>query len=175
MAKQRLAKQFPIIAKMNTWFYGLSQRDQLALKWLMFAFLVFGVYFMVWQPSQNYLYNSRAEAEQAYADLVWMKENELRAKQLARQNRTSNVQDQLSGRSLLSVVSSSAQKFGVELQRFEPRGDNRVNVWLDEVSFNQMMLWIGELDGRFGVRVEQITVEKTDQPGNVSARMSFQI
>lgn len=172
---QRLSRQFSGLAKISSWFHGLPQRDQLALKWMMVAFVVFFIYFVVWQPTQSYLDKGRNEAERAYSELVWMKENELRAKQFAQQNRPADSQDQLAGQSLLSVVSSTAQRFKVELQRFEPRGEDRVNVWLDSVSFNQMMQWIGELDASYGVRVEQITVDKADLSGTVSARMSFQI
>jgi general secretion pathway protein M len=173
--KVNLSKQFPVLAKGFTWFYGLSRRDQMALGWLLIALLVFFLYLLVWRPAHSYLARSRAEAEQAYVDLVWMKENELRARQLTRQNPVNSAGSGLAGKSLLSVISSSAQKFKIELQRFEPRGDSRVNVWLDKVSFDHMMLWIEELNGRYGVMVEQITVDQTDQPGVVSARMSFQI
>jgi len=173
--RQKLSKQFPVLGKLSRWFYGLSQRDQSALKWLSLALLLFLTYAFVWQPVQQNLERSKAAREQAYTNLVWMKENELRARQLAKQQPSAAVSNPLSGKSLLSVVSSTAQKFKVELQRFEPRGEAKVNVWLDNVSFNQMMLWISELNTTHSIRIEQITVEKSEQPGRVSARMAFLI
>ena len=172
---QKLVKQSPMLAKSSAWYYGLPLRDQAALNWMLLALLLFILFFFVWQPVQSFVNKSRAEAEQASADLVWMKENEGRASQLARNNPAVAGQAQLSGKSLLSTVSNSARRYKVELQRFEPRGDTKVNVTLDKVSFNQMMLWISELNQRFGVRVEQISVDKSDRPGDVSARLSLQI
>ena len=169
------AKNFPAFAKLRSWFYGLSQRDQTALKWMAIAISVFLLYFVLWTPAQNHLERNQAAREQAYKDLVWLKENQSRAIALASNNPARNSVQSLAGRSLLSVVSSSAQRFKVNLQRFEPRGEERVNVSLDKVPFNQMMLWIKNLNDQFGIRVEQISVDRSDESGRVSARLSFEI
>ncbi len=172
--KSSLAKQFPLLAKAGAWFYGQSHRDQLALTWMAVAVALFLVFILVWRPVQEYLEKSKLEAQSAYEDLVWMKENELRARQLSRQG-SGAPKAQLSGSSLLSTVGNTAQKYKVELQRFEPRGEDKVNVALDKVDFNQMMLWLGELNARYGIAVEQISVDKSDQPGQVSARLTLYI
>lgn len=169
----KLTKQFPPIVKFRGWFYGLSSRDQTALKWMMFVLAIVMLYLLFWLPTQNSLQQSKAERDQAYQDLVWVKANERRALNITSSNPRQNSEQVLAGRSLLSVVSSSAQQFKVELQRFEPRGESRVSVTLDKVAFNQMMLWIGNLSDQYGIRVDQISVDKTDLPGRVSARLSF--
>jgi len=169
----KLFKQFPAIVKFRAWFYGLSSRDQTALKWMVLVLLVFSLYFLFWLPTQKSLERSEVERDQAYQDLVWMKANERRALSITSSNPQQNPEQALAGKSLLSVVSSSAQQFKVELQRFEPRGESKVSVSLDKVPFNQMMLWIGNLSEQHGIRIDQIAVDKTDQPGRVSARLSF--
>ncbi|OZG73367.1 type II secretory pathway subunit PulM [Hahella sp. CCB-MM4] len=170
----QLLRKFPALAKASTWYYALPSRDQASLKWLSVAVAIFMVYMMIWVPVQSNLNNAKTSAEQGYKDLVWMKENEARARAIAK-NQNSQSKGNLSGQSLLSTISSTAQKFKIELQRFEPRGDDKVNVWLDKVSFNQMMLWVSDLEAKYGVKAEQVNIDKSDQPGEVSARLSLTI
>ncbi|WP_245555265.1 type II secretion system protein GspM [Hahella ganghwensis] len=167
-------KKFPALAKASTWFYSLPSRDQASLKWLALAAGLFLIYMLIWVPVQSNLDSAKAAADQNYRDLVWMKENEGKARAIAK-NQSSRPKADLSGQSLLSTISSSAQRFKIELQRFEPRGDDKVNVWLDKVSFNQMMLWVGDLESKFGVKAEQVNIDKSDQPGEVKARLSLTI
>lgn len=169
-----LAKYFPALQKTSTRFHGLPKRDQLALKVLTLGIIIFMAFIFVWQPVQAFKESSKAASEQAYQDLVWMKENQAAARIAGRQQQ-GNQQRPVSAQSLLSTVSASAQRFSIDLQRFEPRGDSKVNVWLDRVPFDQMMLWLSDINQKNNIVVEQMTVDKTDQPGQVSARLSLSI
>ncbi|AZZ92028.1 type II secretion system protein M [Hahella sp. KA22] len=174
MGSMQQLKKIPAVGKGLSWFYGLSQRDQTALKWMVLVVAAFSVYMFVWAPVQDFVESSKNSAEASHESLTWMKENEARARASSRQG-GSGKGSISGGQSLLSTVGSSARKFGLELQRFEPRGEDKVNVWLDKVSFNQLMLWLGELEKNYGVAVEQITVDKADAPGVVSSRLSLSI
>lgn len=101
-----------------------------------------------------------------------MRENEGLARQLSG-NSGVNKLSLSEGQSLLSVVSASARTQSIELQRFEPKGDDKINIWLDKVEFNRMMLWLENLNKTTGVSVEQISVDKTNEPGIVTARLSL--
>ncbi len=171
---KQLTRSIPALVKVSAWFYGLPARDQLSLKWLSVAVLAFLLYMMAWVPVQDSLKAAKLSAQQSYNDLVWMMENEGRARALSR-NSAARPKAQVSGQSLLSTISTSAQKFGIELQRFEPRGDSKVNIWLDKVSFNQLMLWVSDLNAKYDINAEQVNIDKSDQPGEVTARLSLTI
>ncbi|RMF13734.1 MAG: type II secretion system protein M [Gammaproteobacteria bacterium] len=145
---------------------GLSDRDQKALTVLGAALLIFLAWAVVWRPAAEYAAASRTAAEQARADYIWMKEREGWVRQLARQpaGQTGN---------LLSRVNSQARRHGIELKRFEPRGDNRLNVWLEAIAFDKVVLWLADLT-QAGVDVRQITVDQAGQPGQVNVRLSLE-
>lgn len=170
-----MGKDSPIaqtLRKANGWYHSLSGRDQLALQALVTALVIFCLYALVWRPSVEYRERSEAAAGQAYSDLQWMVNNERQARQLARNSGQSSG-SLPAGQSLLSLVSSSARGQGLTLQRFEPRGEDKVNVWLDKVEFNQLMKWLDGLSKQNGVRVEQISVDRAQEPGRVQARLSL--
>ncbi|MBK8971621.1 MAG: type II secretion system protein M [Hahellaceae bacterium] len=161
-----------VLKKASGWFHGLSHRDQLAVKALAAAVAVFLLYAMVWQPAADFRNQSKKQAESAYDDLKWMRENEGLARQLGGGSGGNKI-TLTEGQSLLSVVSASARTQNIELQRFEPKGDDKMNIWLDKVEFNRMMLWLENLNKTTGVSVEQISVDKTNEPGIVTARLSL--
>ncbi len=160
--------------RLSGWFHGLAPRDRLALQVLAAALGCFLLYLLVWSPASAYRAAAVARSEQAYADLRWMKENEALARRLQEQNPALRARVD-NGQSLLSLVSASAQRQAIELQRFEPKGDDRINIWLDRVEFNRMMLWLESLHRETGIVVEQIAVDKTDVPGLVTARLSLML
>jgi general secretion pathway protein M len=158
--------------KISGWFHGLGQRDQLALKILGLGLVIFLAYLLIWGPASAYRSAAIRASEQAYADLGWMKENEAQARLLSGQNDAGKV-SLGEGQSLLSLVSASARLKSIELQRFEPKGDDKINIWLDRVEFNRMMLWLESMYKETGIKVEQISVDKSDAPGFVTARLSL--
>lgn len=163
-----------MLRRANAWFQGLGSRDQTALKVLGVALVIALCYYAIYAPVREFRNAGVSSAEQAYANLVWMKENEAQARALSRQGGGSAA-GLPAGQSLLSVVSASARRQGIELQRFEPKGEDRINIWLDKVEFNRMMLWLEDLRKQSGIEVEQISVDKTDVPGVVTTRLSLSL
>ena len=48
--------------------------------------------------------------------------------------------------SVISVVTGSGRKSGVEIKRFEPSGNNKLRVWLENVPFNNLVNWLDSLE-----------------------------
>ncbi len=57
------------------------------------------------------------------------------------------------------------------MRRVEPEGSGRVRLWFEKVSFEGLMAWLAELDGRYGARVENITLDRDESPGQVQSRV----
>ncbi len=146
---------------------SLPQRDQNALLVLGVALALFIAVFGIWRPAAQFAESARADAEQARADYVWMKEREAFVRAL-RQSGSS----QANGR-VLTIVNQEAGRYGIELKRFEPRGENRLNVWLESIPFDKVVLWLSQL-GKQGIQVRQISVDQAGQPGLVNVRLSLE-
>lgn len=171
--KQTLV-QSPLYRKASHWYYGLSGRDQNALKLLTIAVALTLLYLLVWLPSERYVERAERDLERQSAQVAWMKQNEAVARQLASRS-TPSAAAGLQGQSLLSVVSNAARQHSIELRRFEPEGDSRIRVWLEKVSFNQMLLWLDVLNKDYGIQTEQVAIDRDANPGIVTARLTLSI
>ncbi len=169
--KEKLLQSGPA-RKASHWFYNLPQRDQDALKYLSAAVAVVLIYLVIWLPVQNYADRAERAVERESETLAWIKQNEPVARELATRGAAGSTAS-LAGQSMLSAVGNSAKKFSIELRRFEPEGDSKMRVWLERVPFNQMLLWLDDLEKQFGVQVEQISVDRDDTPGVVTARLTL--
>lgn len=173
MSVKEKLMQSPILHKASHWYYSQSERDQNALKLLALALLVIGLYLLVWLPAQNFAARARADADREQRLLQWLQQNQSVAREIAARSATGATPGDLRGQSLLSVVGGVAKTHGIELRRFEPEGDTRMRVWLEKVPFNQMLLWLDGLAKQYGIQVEQISVERSDAPGIVTARLTL--
>ena len=159
----------------SRWYAGLAGRDRLALQILAAALLLFVLFYVVYQPALEYRERARTASEDAYGNLLWMQSHADDARRLSALTGAGSAGrfDPSAGQSLLSVAGSEASRFGLTLQRFEPRGEDRINVWLDDVPFDAMMRWLQALQQTHGIRIEQISVDRGDVPGIIRARLSL--
>ncbi|WP_197470108.1 type II secretion system protein GspM, partial [Oleiphilus sp. HI0117] len=92
---------------------------------------------------------------------------------LGQNNQGSASKKALNSQQLVSSVTNLAKQQKVALKRFEPSGDNKLKVWVDDASFDKVISWLSRLKSSLGVRVEQISIDKDDAPGKISARMTL--
>ncbi|WP_166259266.1 type II secretion system protein GspM [Marinobacter salicampi] len=169
-------RENPSLQKLVAQYDQLSQRDQKAL-WLMaVALLLALLYFAVWRPVAGFHDNAELAHERAQSLVVWMENNRAAIAQLSENRGDQKGSNRItSGRALMSTVTSSAREAGIALQRFEPSGENALRVWLENVPFSQVAAWLEALNTDHGILVDQAALDSSDQPGQVSARLTLQI
>ena len=57
--------------------------------------------------------------------------------------------------------------------RMQPDGDKQVRVWIEDVNFEAVLRWMDDLQNRYGVRVDAVTLEKRPAAGTVNVRLSL--
>jgi general secretion pathway protein M len=79
------------------------------------------------------------------------------------------------GQSLLAIVDQSRQASGIAKppSRLQPEGEATVRIWLEDVPFEALMRWLGDLQTRYGVRVEAADIQRESGPGLVNARLTL--
>lgn len=79
------------------------------------------------------------------------------------------------GQSLLAIVDQSRKASAIDKppSRLQPEGDNTVRIWLDDVPFDPLVRWLGDLHTRYGVRVEAADIQRESGPGLVNARLTL--
>ncbi len=158
---------------MKAWFERLDARERLLAILGGGALALLILYLMLWRPmfARNALLKQTVAEQQESLD--WMRQSAARIKAL-RRAAGADATSGLGGRSLLAVVDESARGggLGASIKRIEPDTDKGVKVWLEGASFDQIILWLGDLGRQYQVEISGITVEPQGA-GLVNARISL--
>ena len=154
------------IAELRERFDALEAREQTALVVLggFLAILVF--YFTLWTPAYDYLEDSQVDHDRHLKLLTYLQSTEAEARAAAQGGAKPSA-----GRNLLTSVSRTAQTVGINPSRMQPEGSGAVSVWFEAVPFTQLMLWLERLESQQGIVVRQISIDRRDEPGQVTARL----
>jgi general secretion pathway protein M len=171
-----LSKQ-PAISKLIARYDELSARDRQALTALAFALLLAVLYFMVWQPAVDFNDRALTSRKNASELLAWMEANESAIEALSADKTTASgrVNRPVDGRALMTLVTRTAGEVDLPLQRFEPSGDDAVRVWLDSVAFTEVAGWLEQLTAEHGIIIDQASIDRANDPGMVSVRLTLTI
>lgn len=148
-------------------YRSLSDRDRMAVNALSFFFILILLFKMVLIPALDYLNSSSRAYQSQLDDYEWMVSKEAETRKLLE-----NTGSSLEG-SLLSLASSTAKNHQLTFNRFEPIGDDRVRLWLEQVKFNDIVNWLGELEAEKGVSAVDISLDSAS-PGYVTVRLTLQ-
>jgi general secretion pathway protein M len=156
---------------MKAWWTSLSERDRRMLGIggvVVAAALFWALWFDPLLLSRRQLAGSVRQAE---ADLAYM-QNASRRLATLQGGGTATAFDR-GGRSLLALADASAREaqLGNALKRVEPVSSGRVAVWLESASFDATASWLEQLQQRFGVRAEELSLSRGEITGQVDARV----
>lgn len=148
---------------MKTWWQQLNIREQRLVIVMSALISVFILYSVIWQPMNESIAKSKAKIDRQQALLTWVQENTQRYQQ-AKSNGGGS-----SGESLSSIVNRTSRIEKITITRMQPQGDD-LQVWIDEISFNQLLSWLERLSVRDGLQVKSIDLSKAEQQGVVRVR-----
>lgn len=145
-----------------------APREQLAVKILGGFLALLLVFLLVIAPLHRYHNDARADYRQQTETLAWMQANR------AQIGTVSAGKVRPAGESLLSLANQGARAAGLSFKRSEPTGDDGLNVWLEKVSFNQVVAWLGQMERDYGVVASELSASRRDEPGLVDVRLTLQ-
>jgi general secretion pathway protein M len=148
-------------------YHELEKRERVAVVSLSMFLVGVVLYFGIWAPVNNYALEARIDHDRYLKLLTYLKSTESQARSSSEKQSTGKT----TGQSLLSSVSKSARSVGIKPSRLQPEGSDAVSVWFDAVAFTRLMLWLERLETGQGIVVQQITIDRRDLPGEVSARL----
>jgi len=155
------------IAELRSRYAALEKREQQSLLALAAFFVMLAFYFAIWSPLVGFQLRSEQDYNRHLELLTYIRSTEASAQAAAGSPQRSSP----TGQSMLTTVSRTAQSVGINPSRLQPEGSDAVSVWFDAVGFNSLMLWLERLESSSGIVVRQISVDRKDEPGQVSARI----
>jgi len=132
-------------------------------------------YFALWAPLQKGIENKHR--------LVSLQEEQLKTMQgqaldirLA-QGSSRSRQSITDSSSMLSVIDRTAKKRKLKstLQKAQPEGEDGVRLWLVDITFDQMIEWLNQLDLEYGIYVSDISIERDEKYGRVDSRILLRV
>lgn len=160
------------LVQAREWFLALERRE----RWLVGAAGVLLLGTLLYLAGIEPFLQSKAALEarvaRREADLAWMRQalQEVRALR----GRGNTVQS-LDG-SLLGTVDASAREQGLAgaIRTLQQENDGRaVRLRLEGAAFDGVLAWIHALRSRYGITVDNISVEPGQQPGTVNVSLTL--
>ena len=152
------------------WYQGREPGEQRVILALAILVAVSILWLAIWNPISDWRETEHNRYQNAQAQLDWMKANEERARAVAR-NATGGGG---AGRSLLPVITRSAQAQGIQVNRLQPEANGVVSVAIQGQPFNDVLSWLHQLQENNGVTVLRLAVDADQRPGFVNAQIRLQ-
>ncbi len=142
------------------WYQNLSEQDQ---KVVFFAALFFGLvilFFGLIKPMNDKVkqLNNSISSKQSTIENWKVDLPKIIA---SRGGSSANAGNQNMSR----IVTSSTRQFNLRVSRVQEKGANEIQVWFDNVPFNDFASWVAELNNRHQVSVASVNVRSKDRDG----------
>lgn len=149
---------------MKEWFSGRTATEKQLLAGLGIFLLIVGVYLGLWSPGIAKLDEQLETLSQKRTLLAWMEQQSLWVKSLSSQQ-TPPIKDR-QGQSLLGWIPFSAKQKGLEgaIKRISPMGERAAQVWMEQVSFDDALVWLAELQD-YQIHIRNLVVRKEKEGG----------
>lgn len=161
---------------MMTWWNTLSLRE----RWIvgigagLVGVLLF--YALIWHPLQRNLAALHQSVGELRNDVAWMRQAAGDVKRLSSTAEANSQDTPVRDESLLVFVDRTARSAGLgpAVKRVEPQGADQLQIRLEQVSFDQMIRWLGNLEQEHGIALINAVVDRQTESGRVDARLVLQ-
>jgi general secretion pathway protein M len=148
---------------LRQWFSGLAQREQRFVLGGAAACMLLAA-LAAWVPFERRLARLEQRVQSRQADLAWL---QAVAPQLTALRAAAPAPG---GESLVALADSIARSSGMARSlSSQPGGDGTLSVRLEQVPFDALLGWTGELVQHHGVRVVSANIDGSANSGVVSA------
>lgn len=154
--------------KSLAWYQSRPAQDQRALKLLAIFLVPALLYFALVFPLQRARQNLTADVIEQETALATMQENVARV--LASRGAGSSKLDR-AGRRLNQLVSDTAPEFNLVVSRLQPKGDNEMQIWLEEASFDDCLRWLHQLETGYGIQIASLNLSTGKASGVVKLQV----
>ena len=150
---------------MKDWFLGLQERERLMLLGGAIAALLIVIWTFVLTPLRAESVELREAVTQKQR--LWI---DLGRVETMRPD-AAQAENQTAGQSLVVLVDSTAQSFGLTLRGSRPDGLDGINVTFQGVSFDALLNWLIALETTHGVTVESASFNSARERGLVNGQL----
>jgi general secretion pathway protein M len=143
--------------QLQNWWQSLQKREQQLVQSAAVTIAVAAFYWLLWAPLHQSYQTQQQQLRQVSQQLLQV-----------RSFPAVSAQTKVQG-SLTDIISSSARSHKVQVSRMQPQND-QMQVMLNDISFDQLLTWLHELQYQHKVSIVQLDLAAADAPGMVRVR-----
>lgn len=158
---------------MKQWFFSRQPQERFALI-IMAIFLIGAAFYaLFWLPLNEEIAQKKRWISEQQKTLSWMQQTAVKIHRLTSNRHADPLKR---GNALLTTIDSTAkqQQIREAVKRIKPQGNDKVQLWLEQASFDRMIRWLDVLQQRHGVSISTITVDRQNDSGLVNARINLE-
>jgi general secretion pathway protein M len=151
----------------------LSPRERILSIGVIVFIIFYALYQLVISPiaAEKILLEQKMNAQQRIYQSI--KKTSLEVAEL-RKNQQDTAVDSIEGQSIITVIDASSHELDIKsaIKRMIPEGADKVTLWLENIAFDKLTLWLAVLETKHSITVEQISIsrEQTNK-GTVTAKL----
>ena len=156
------------------WFYSLTKKEQQIVSGTTVFVIITLFFLIVWEPLHLGMDNEKLKQTTQDKSLIWMQQAATEVKSLRSSGSSTNLRDKNKPTTL--VIEQAINNAGLKLSvnKIESSGNNGVRVTLNEVPFNQMLVWLNTLATHNGIHVTSANIERAGGAGKANVRLTFE-
>lgn len=81
---------------------------------------------------------------------------------LANRGQTSNAGG---NQALNFIVTSTTKKYNMRVSRVQEKGNDEIQVWFDNIPFNDFIQWVSDINNKYGVTVASVNIRSKERNG----------
>lgn len=147
----------------------LNSRDKFTVSVLLAATVIIVMFFALILPVYNYKESAQNRYRSKVDSYEFMKNNQHLSQAADSQTITRD-----SEQSLLGLANTTSKEFSIDFKRYEPVGENGLGLWFEDVSFNNVVLWLDKLEKTYNIHVTEIVIDRQNRDGVVNVRLELQ-
>jgi general secretion pathway protein M len=160
------------IEPVQRWLDSLQPRERLSVIAGAIALIIMLFYLLIWDPVFARLQTARENVVAQKQMLGWMQDS---AREIRSLQSAGGISPHLLKQPVSTLVTMSAQSMGVQnyVTRLDTTKDG-VDAQLDNADFDRVVLWLNDLQTRYGIRATRIVMDPRPDPGAINARISLE-
>jgi len=148
------------------WYTSLQASEQ---RMVMIATVFFSsvlIFILLIQPLNQHRNKLLKQIEAKQTQLAWMRENAARV-----QGASAAKPGPASRTPLNNLVAQSSSQYGLRISQIKGSDRDGVQVWFDDVSFDDLLRWLDQMESSYGVTLVSINIRGRDHNGLVRANV----
>ena len=161
------------LEQLKQWYRALPVKEQWMVSGTSALIVITLFYLLVWEPLHLGLEQEQQKQQSQKEIMLWMQQAATEVQSLRRAGGGKTIRDRNKPTTL--VIEQAINNAGLKpsVKKIESSGSNGARVTLNEASFNQIVVWLNTLSTHNGIQVVSANMERSDKPGRVDARLTF--